>query len=68
MTATRYGLTLTTASTKEIDAHDANGTCVDIKATTGSRGAASPVWAAAGGMQSNGQRIISLNRLRELQS
>lgn len=95
--AARNGLTLTTASNKGIDAHDANGTSVEIKATTGSRGvalrgmeptaerlivlqidktgeateiysgAASPVWEAAGAMQSNGQRFISLNRLRELQ-
>ena len=94
--AARYGLTLTTASTKGIDAHDANGNTVEIKATTGKRGVAfrgmeptaqrlivlqidatgevaevydgpaAPAWAAAGKMQSNGQRAISLSRLVEL--
>ena len=95
--AARYGLTLTTASTKGVDAHDANGNTVEIKATTGSRsvalrgmeptaqrlivlqinptgdayevydGPATPAWAAAGKMQSNGQRAISLSRLVALQ-
>jgi len=94
--AARYGLTLTTASAKGVDAHDADGNTVEIKATTGKRGVAfrgmeptaqrlivlqidatgevaevydgpaSPAWAAAGKMQSNGQRAISLSRLVEL--
>ena len=96
--AARYGLTLTTASTKGIDAHDSDGCSVEIKATTGVRGvalrgmepmaerlivlqinsagdateiyngASAPAWSAAGPMQSNGQRSISLSRLRELQN
>lgn len=36
--AARYGLTLTTASTKGVDAHDSNGRSIEIKATLGSRG------------------------------
>ena len=96
--AARYGLTLTTASTKGVDAHDSEGRAVEIKATTGKTGVAlrgmvptaerlivlqisktgdateiysgpaAPVWEAAGTMQSNGQRHISLSRLKELQT
>lgn len=94
----RYGLTLTTASTKGIDAHR-DGRSVEIKATAGNRGVAlrglapaaelllvlqishdgtaetiyngpaTPVWAAINhkAMGSNGQRLVSLRRLRELQ-
>ena len=96
--AARYGLTLTTASTKGVDAHDSNGRSVEIKATLGSRGVAlrgldpvaehllvlrvnsdgsadevfngpaEPAWQAAGKIQSNGQRVISLSRLASLQT
>ena len=88
------------ASPKGIDAHDADGRSVEIKATTGSRGVAlrgfepladrlivvtidatngamaeayngpaAPVWAAIAhkAMPDNGQRQISLARLRQLQ-
>ena len=96
--AARYGLELTTASTKDVDAHHkASGRSVEIKATVeGKRislrgmepradhllvlringngsasevfnGPAAPVWAAAGRMQSNGQRVLSLSRLMALQ-
>lgn len=40
LAAAQYCLTLTTASTKGIDAHDADGRSVEIKATTGSKGVA----------------------------
>ena len=97
--AARYGLELTTASTKDVDAHHkASGRSVEIKATVeGKRislrgmepradhllvlringdgsasevfnGPAAPVWAAAGRMQSNGQRVLSLSRLMALQT
>ena len=96
--ADRYGLTLTTASTKGIDAHDAQGRAVEIKCTGKGKcvalrghepsaerfialqinpdgsavevydGPAAPVWAALAhkGMPSNGQRTITLNKLRQL--
>lgn len=100
LAAAHYGLTLTTASTKGIDAHDADGRSVEIKATAGSKGVAlrgfepradrlivvtidattgamaevfdgpaAPVWEAIAHktMASNGQRQISLARLRQLQ-
>ena len=97
--AARYGLELTTASTKDVDAHHkASGRSVEIKATVeGKRislrgmepradhllvlringdgsasevfnGPAALVWAAAGRMQSNGQRVLSLSRLMALQT
>ena len=97
--AARYGLELTTASTKGVDAHHkASGRSVEIKATVeGKRislrgmepeadhllvlrinsdgnasevfnGPAAPVWAAAGQMQSNGQRVVSVSRLMALQT
>ena len=96
--AARYGLMLTTASTKGVDAHDSEVRAVEIKAITGQTGAvlrgmvsiderlivlqisktgdateicsgpAAPAWEAAGLMQSNGQRHISLIRLKELQA
>ena len=97
--ADRYGLTLTTASTKGIDAHDSEGRPVEIKCTGKNKGVAlrgyepsaerfialqinrdgsavevydgpaAPVWApyAHKAMPDNGQRTISLNKLRELQ-
>ena len=96
--AARYGLELTTASTKGVDAHhQASGRSVEIKATVkgeqialrgmeptadhllvlringdGSasevyNGPAAPVWAAAGRIQSNGQRVVSVSRLMALQ-
>ena len=96
--AARYGLELTTASTKGVDAHHkASGRSVEIKTTVeGKRvalrgmkpgadhllvlringdgsasevynGPAEPVWDAAGRIQSNGQRIVSLSRLMALQ-
>ena len=97
--AARYGLELTTASNKGVDAHhEASGRSVEIKATVeGKRislrgmelradhllvpringdgsasevfnGPAALVWAAAGRMQSNGQRVLSLSRLMALQT
>ena len=97
--AARYGLELTTASTKGVDAHHrASDKSVEIKATVeGKRialpgmtpeadhllvlringdgsanevynGPAAPVWAAAGRIQSNGQRVVSVSRLMALQS
>ena len=97
--AARYGLELTTASTKGVDAHhEASGRSVEIKATVeGKRislrgmepkadhllvlringdgsasevfnGPAAPVWVAAGRMQSNGQRVVSVSRLMALQT
>ena len=97
--AARYGLELTTASTKGVDAHHkASGRSVEIKATVeGKRislrgmepeadhllvlrinsdgsasevfnGPAAPVWAAAGQMQSNGQRVVSVSRLMAMQT
>ena len=97
--ADRYGLTLTTASTKGIDAHDAQGRAVEIKCTGKGKGVAlrgyepsaerfialqinrdgsatevydgpaAPVWAAVAHKElpSNGQRTITLNKLRQLQ-
>lgn len=96
--AARYRLTLTTASTKGIDAHTADGRAVEVKATAGRtvalrglepaaevlvvlqispdgaaveiyNGPAAPVWAAIAHKRvgSNGQRQVSLSRLRELQ-
>ena len=52
--ADRYGLTLTTASTKGIDAHDSEGRPVEIKATTGNRGV------ALRGMTPTAERLIVL--------
>ena len=97
--AARYGLELTTASTKGVDAHhEASGRSVEIKATVeGKRislrgmepkadyllvlringdgsasevfnGPAAPVWVAAGRMQSNGQRVVSVSRLMAMQT
>ena len=97
--AARYGLELTTASTKGIDAHHkATGRSVEIKATVEGKkislrgmepeadhllvlringdgsasevynGPAAPVWIAAGRIQSNGQRVVSVSRLMALQS
>ena len=97
--AARYGLELTTASTKGVDAHhEASGRSVEIKATMeGKRislrgmepkadhllvlringdgsasevfnGPAAPAWVAAGRMQSNGQRVVSVSRLMALQT
>ena len=97
--AARYGLELTTASTKGVDAHhEASGRSVEIKATVdGNRiavrglkpdadhllvlrikgdgsadevynGPAEPVWRAAGKVQSNGQRVVSVSRLVSLQA
>lgn len=97
--AARYGLELTTASTKGVDAHHkASGRSVEIKATVeGKRislrgmepeadhllvlrinsdgsaseifnGPSAPVWATAGQMQSNGQRVVSVSRLMALQT
>ena len=97
--AARYGLELTTASTKGVDAHhEASGRSVEIKATMeGKRislrgmepkadhllvlringdgsasevfnGPAAPVWVAAGRMQSNGQRVVSVSRLMAMQT
>lgn len=96
--AARYGLELTTASTKGVDAHHkASGKTVEVKATVSGRsialrgmepeadhllvlringdgsatevynGPAAPVWAAAGKVQSNGQRAVSVSRLASLQ-
>ena len=96
--AARYGLELTKASTKGVDAHHrASGKSVEIKATVeGKRfalrgltpevdhllvlringdgsasevynGPSAPVWAAAGRIQSNGQRVVSVSRLMALQ-
>lgn len=97
--AARYGLELTTASTKGIDAHTSTGQPVEIKCTGGGgsialrgevpvtdelhllvltiakdgmattiyNGPAAPVWAAAGRVQSNGQRKISLSELKRQQ-
>lgn len=97
--AALYGLELTTASTKGIDAHHkATGRSVEIKATVEGKkislrgmepeadhllvlringdgsasevynGPAAPVWIAAGRIQSNGQRVVSVSRLMALQS
>ena len=98
--ADRYGLTLTTASTKGIDAHDVQGRAVEIKCTGKNKGVAlrgyepsaerfialqinrdssavevydgpaAPVWAAVAhkAMPDNGQRTITLNKLRQLQA
>ena len=97
--AARYGLELTTASTKGVDAHhEASGRSVEIKATMeGKRislrgmepkadhllvlringdgsasevfnGPAAPAWVAAGRMQSNGQRVVSVSRLMAMQT
>jgi len=97
--AARYGLELTTASTKGIDAHHkATDRSVEIKATVEGKkiflrgrepesdhllvlringdgsasevynGPAAPVWVAAGRIQSNGQRVVSVRRLMALQS
>ena len=45
---------MSTASNKGIDAHDANGTSVEIKATTASRGV------ALRGMEPTAERLIVL--------
>lgn len=97
--AARYGLELTTASTKGVDAHHkASGRSVEIKATVEGKkialrgmepeadhllvlrinrdgsaseiynGPAAPGWAAAGRIQSNGQRVVSVSRLMSLQT
>ena len=97
--ADRYGLTLTTASTKGIDAHDAQGRAVEVKCTGKNKsvalrghepsaerfnalqinrdgsavevydGPAAPVLTAVAhkAMPDNGQRTITLNKLRQLQ-
>lgn len=97
--AARYGLELTTASTKGVDAHHkASGRSVEIKSTVDGKriavrglepeadhllvlrikgdgsadevynGPAEPVWRAAGKVQSNGQRVVSVSRLASLQA
>ena len=52
--ADRYGLTLTTASTKGVDARDSEARPVEIKATTGNRGV------ALRGMTPTAERLIVL--------
>lgn len=93
--AARYGLTLTTASTREVDAIAPDGREVEIKATGGKtigmrgcpphllvlklekdgtaitvyNGPGAQVWAQAGKpSKRNGQRVISLARLAQLQA
>jgi len=100
LAADRFGLTLSTASTKGVDAFTADGRAVEVKATTGTKqialrgfvpeaefllaiqvnpdgsfsvvynGPAAPVWEriAHKRMPDNGQRAVSLKRLRELQA
>lgn len=95
LAAARYGLTLTTASTREVDAIAPDGREVEIKATGGKviamrgcpphllvlklekdgssstvyNGPGAPVWELSGKPSGrNGQRTISLAKLRQLQA
>ena len=59
ISADRYGLTLTTASTKGIDAHDAPGRSVEIKCTGKNKGV------ALRGYEPSAERFIALHINRD---